>query len=75
MAAKLHSPTHWHSHTSKQIQWRGKKGVMKKGRGFWRKVGRESDIANSWMSTTLAERTPLAKLKMKGTRPATKEKR
>jgi len=27
------------------------------------------------MSTTLAERTPLAKLKMKGTRPATKEKR
>jgi len=55
------------------VAWQ--KGGHEKGEGGWRKVGRESDIANSWMSTTLAERTPLAKLKMKGTRPATKEKR
>lgn len=46
---------------------------IRAGGGKWVGTG-ESDIANSWMSTTLAERAPLAKLEMKGTRSVTQKK-
>lgn len=78
MAAKLHSPTHSHSLASVQKCSGGgrRQGAWLKGGlgGKGERYGRESDIANSWMSTTLAERTPLDKLKMKGTRPPARKK-